>query len=352
MAYNIIPKSLQELTNVHSNASELTELYTHIVQTYKINNPFSFDKTKLTSVKVIRALQNSLDLKKFKSKTFKLDWGNGSRGNGGLGNRGNVYEAELMKDLESYIAGKICKNKNKDAIDNIMNLIPDGFFPKYVKSLGSLNQKRSFDITPTSIVVGKKNSNKWDIGSTVTDIDLVCENLNGVKYKLHLSLKYGGTVSFINAGVTKYLSKTEIERGLIKNSNGISLLKLFDIDNARFCEIFNKYTGKGSGKFSKDITTHLKQSNLFKEFMRSVIGFGYILVHKNGNKTYITDMTEKVMENMIDINTAHVIYPVHGSAKRIDVDIKMKGIDIKVNIRNSSGKIYPSHLYANYTMKH
>lgn len=352
MAYNIIPKSLQELTAVHPSASELIILYNHIFDTYKISDPFAFDKTKLTAVKVTRALQNSLDLKKFKLKTFKLDWGNGSRGNGGLGNKGNAYEAELMKDLEFYIAGETSKIKDKVAIQDIMKLIPKGFSPKFVESLGALNQKRSLDINATSIVTGKKKGNKWDIGSTVTDLDLVCTDLKENEYRLHLSLKYGGTVSFVNAGVSKYLSMTEMKTGLVKNVKGKALLKLFDIDNAKFCDVFNKYTGKGAGKVTENITTHLKQSKLFKEFMRSVIGFGYVLVHKMSSKTYVTDMTEKAMEDMIDVNSAHIIYPTGGSAKRIDVDIKMQGIDIKVNIRNSAGKIYPSHLYANYTMHH
>lgn len=352
MAYNIIPKNLNELLDVHKDAHELVKLYLHIKDNYKIDDPFSFDKSNFKNVKIVRALQDSLDLKKFKT-SYKLDWGNGSRGSGGSNNKGLLYERDLFEDLQNYLsAGFDGVKKNTEAIKDIVNLIPSGFHMDKVIMEGEKNQKRPLKISSTSITTGTKSSGGWNIGSTVTDITVVCKDKNKKEHKLFLSLKMGSTVTFVNAGVTKYLQESEMKKGLIKNSQGKELLELFQIDNAKFCSIFNNYTGKGTGKETVNITSKLKSSSLFKEFMRSVIGYGYVLVHKIGSKTYIIDMTKQIMENMISVNNAYILYPKDGSAKRIDVVIEMNEIVIKINIRNKQGKLYPSHIMADYVMEH
>lgn len=351
MAYNVIPTSLGELIDVHKDAHELTELYNHILKNFKINNPFAFDKSSIKNVKVIRSLQEEIDLKKFKT-SFKLGWGNGSRGSGGSNNKGLLFERELSDDLKLYMSEGIDSvKKYKVAINDILQYVPKGYYVHEIKDMGELNQKRPLTITNTSITAGVKLAN-WDIGKTVTDISIICKNKAGNEIPLHLSLKMGGTVSFINVGVTKVLKQTEMQTGLVKDLKGKKLLELFDIDNAKFCAIFNSYTGKGSGKEEVDVTKHLKNSSLFKEFMKSVIGYGYILVHKIGSKVHVLDMTEKKMNSLISVKKATILYPKNGSAKRIDISIEMNGIKIKINLRNSGGKIYPSHIFADYILEH
>lgn len=351
MAYNIIPKSLSELLKVHENAIELTQLYNDIQKKFNMSDPFAFDSTNLKKVKVHRAIDGNLDLKRYKT-SFNLDFGNGSRGSGGSNNRGLLFEKDLFKDLNLYIEEGIEKVKLKQCVKDIIKLIPDGYYIEKISDDGELNQKRPLSFAGKSIYVGKEKKSSWDIGKTVTDLTVHLKNKSNQEKKLYLSLKLGSTVTFVNSGVTKYLKESEMKTGKIKNVNGLSLLDLFGIDNAKFCSIFNSYTGKGTAKEKVDITKNLKNSNIFKEFMESVIGYGYILVHKMGSTVYVQEIDEKAMKKFISVKKATILYPVNGSAKRIDVLVEMNGITIKINIRNKQGKLYPSHIMADYVIEH
>lgn len=346
MAYDIIPTSLNELIKINKDSHELTELYNFIFKKFNINNPFAFDKSNYKNVKVIRALQNDIDLKKFKT-SFKLEFGNGSRGKSGVMNSGLLFEREFKEQLDNFInEGESSVSKYKEAVKSIANIIPKGYYLDSVIAEGEKNQKRPLTFTGDKIYTGIK-SGDWNIGSTITDLTLVIKNKVVIK-NIYLSLKSGSTVTFVNSGITKILKEQEIKKGIISDLKGQALLDLFGIDNVKFCAIFNSYTGKGSGKESVDVTKLLKNSSKFKDFMESVIGFGYISVHKHGNNIHILEMTEKVMKNFISVKSAKILYPKNGSAKRIDIEIVMNSIKIKINIRNKQGKIYPSHIMADY----
>ena len=77
-------------------------------------------------------------------------------------------------------------------------------------------------------------------GSKLTDVDIT--HANG--QKSHLSLKFGGTLTFVNtgvAGVGKAFPEEEIEDGAVTNQMGVALLKAFGLDNEAVCNIFNNY---------------------------------------------------------------------------------------------------------------
>lgn len=351
MAYNKIPKSKAELLKI-KNGEALLFLYDKIVKDFKISDPFAFDPSVSNKVKVARSLEGGLDLKKFKVAGWTLSFGNGSRGNAGLGNKGNLYEGELAEALNIFMQEGIeSVSKHKDAVLSICKLIPKEYYLSGVSLDGGLNQRRPLQISSSRIVVGTSSS--WDIGSTVTDITLtITHKKNKQTKKIYLSLKYGSTVTLVNAGVGKYLKESEIKQGFIQNKEGQALLELLNVENGQLCSVFNNYTGAGSGKEVVNITSKLKHNNMFKEFIRSVIGYGYILVHKEGSKTHVLEITERVLENMLTIKHAEVQYPTNGSAKRVDVIIKMNGIDIKLVIRNKAGAVYPSHILADYKILH
>ena len=50
------------------------------------------------------------------------------------------------------------------------------------------------------------------------------------------------------------------------------------------------------------------------------------------------------------IGNIEIIYPEPGTAKRIDIKVKTQRMEIKYNIRNKQGGIYPSHIMADYKM--
>jgi len=257
-------------------------------------------------------------------------------------NKGIQFENELYRDLVNWQEG-IPDIKHPDFVDDFSKML--GKTEKIIDiSLdGGLNQSRPLKISPNQIIVGELGN----IGKTVTDITVTTN-----KKKYYLSLKYGNTVTFVNAGVGKILGEKDLITGDVTNPKGRALLEMFSIDTKKFADIFNNYTGRGSGKEIVNITSDLKNNKLFKTFMQSVIGYGYILVHKKGNDVYTLEMTKQIRDNFIKVNKAEILYPKNGSAKRIDIKISMNGMDIKVNIRNKQGKIYPSHIMADYIIKH
>ena len=50
------------------------------------------------------------------------------------------------------------------------------------------------------------------------------------------------------------------------------------------------------------------------------------------------------------VGDVEIIYPEPGTAKRIDIKVKTNKLEIKYNIRNKQGGIYPSHIMADYKM--
>ena len=103
MAYNFIPKSISELNLLGQSkiVNDLILAYNYViikVPSVKSNGPFSIDKNKPSSVKVYRQLNGVISLQELKriAPSINFAWGNGSRGNQGAGNRGNLFEVEFM----------------------------------------------------------------------------------------------------------------------------------------------------------------------------------------------------------------------------------------------------------------
>ena len=129
------------------------------------------------------------------------------------------------------------------------------------------------------------------------------------------------------------------------------------INENKFREVFTSYSEPEGGKKKKasydvvDVTSKLKSNAVFKEFMESVMGYGFILVHQisGTNIEYIDLMTESSMKNFIsDIQSATVEYPTGGSAKRVNVVVKYPSIEFSINIRSKDGGVLPTHIMADY----
>lgn len=266
-------------------------------------------------------------------------------------NKGNAFETYFLKEIQQYIvAGEATAN-----VKRLMKLIGPNIVD--VKADGALNQKRPIQFNNGTITCGNTTKD-FNIGSTVTDITVLTNN-KGKKKKEYLSLKYGSSVTFVNAGISKFLTKEEIAKSHIVNEKGKLLLDLFEINDKEFCDAFNNYSRKPTDKKSKsskkmvNITKKLNGDPKFETFIKSVIGYGYILVHQIGKEVHFVDMrNENVLNNMIDVKSAVILYPEDGGAKRVDVEIDMEGISLKINFRNKSGGIYPSHIMCDYKLNH
>ena len=213
-----------------------------------------------------------------------------------------------------------------------------------IENVGGKNTPRPLQITGTSIKAGIGGS---DIGSKVTDLTFT--NKQGEHY---LSLKFGNTVTFYNGGVVTILGRQQFFKpdGKIPSS-GLAVLNMFGIDVGLFKEIFYAYD-KNRKTGSKKIIKRVKSNKALGEFARTVVGYGYHLVHKmNSGVIHYEQITRNNYGNYADpVGDIEIIYPEPGTAKRIDMKVKTRKMEITYNIRNKQGGIYPSHIMADYTM--
>ncbi len=66
-------------------------------------------------------------------------------------------------------------------------------------------------------------------------------------------------------------------------------------------------------------------------------------------------MTEKFLEEAATITSSSmkILYPVGGSAKRIDIKLETKLYELNFNIRSkAAGVTYPTHIMCDYKFKH
>lgn len=350
MAYNFIPKSITEIVNARlSSQAEVLALYSFIVDKVSaVSDPIALDKNKPKDVKVMRAIQSKIDMKELTrvAPNLKIAWGNGSRGNAGAGNRGNLFERELADDIQLYIDEGITANfDNAQFMKELVAYYKlENAKTLSVKTVGELNQKRPLVFQGDQPYILGSN---FDIGSTVTDVTLTADNK-----EIYLSLKLGGTVTFFNAGVKRIFPDNEMKSGFVSDASGQRLLDLFGIDNSRFCEVFNMYGKAGTRRnIIEEDTFNRVDKTKMKNFIKSGIGFNYHLVHKMGNNIHHFEIKRQDLDRFSTPQSCRVRYPI-GEAKRIDMFVETPMFSLKFNIRNKQGGLYPSHIMSDYKIKH
>ena len=350
MAFNVIPKTTEEI-----GRSDVAGLFSYIIEQYpviKTIGPIALDSQFPTLVKIHRSLETEgLDLTRLPIDVskLKLDYGNGTRQAGGI-NLGILFEHKLETAFNQYIS---------EGIDGITDMNMQNFikeFDKTVKLTGEMkiipeggkNNPRPLTIHSGKKVTAGRNPQPHDVGPTVTDLTFV----NGDGTEHYLSLKFGGTVTFYNGGVTTILGRPNMftSNGKIPN-NGLAVLNMFGIDADLFKDIFYSYDKKRKGG-NKKIIERKKATSELTHFARTVVGYGYHLVHKMNNGTiHYEQITSFNYKKYADpVGDVEIIYPEPGTAKRIDIKVKTNKLEIKYNIRNKQGGIYPSHIMADYKM--
>ena len=352
MAYNFIPKSISELNLLGQSkiVNDLILAYNYViikVPSVKSNGPFSIDKNKPSSVKVYRQLNGVISLQELKriAPSINFAWGNGSRGNQGAGNRGNLFEVEFMQDIHKYIADELDPTiKNKTLVKDLFNYykLNDKTNIIIVKGMGELNQRRPLTFIGNKPRIGSNASN--NIGSKVSDVDLIVGNKT-----IHFSLKFGPKVTFFNSGITKILPQSEIKSGLIKNPDGLKLLSMFGINNALFCDVFNSYGTVSRSPHIEDTLRYIDKS-ILTDFIKSGMGYGYHMVHKQSQYTHSYEMTQLKLNKAAIPTSCKVKYP-GGNAKRIDITVETDSYILLFNIRSKTGATYPTHIMCDYQFK-
>lgn len=370
MAFSFIPKSESDIeanTELSSqDRKKLANAYkTFIALTSKngkpvMDDPFAIDVRSPRNVKIHRSFTGEVDIKTL-SESFGISFsfGNGSRGNLGAANRGSLFERRLTDDFNLY-----SRIRNPDNPDYFYKKFIQDFHEQYARGRirdivvipeGALNKKRPLVFSGDNVYIEKPHT-QANIGSTVTDITVTVD-----REPIYISCKLGGTVTFFNIGVTKYLKEDEILAGEIKNKQGRILLDIFGINPIWFASVF-KAAASLKDRTSVPMPSSLVQdvtSNIDKQktqnFLLSGIGYGYHLVHaKNATSPEIDHMVmeESSANRYVKVNRIVVKYPSPGTAKRIDVMVDTPKFKFKLNFRNKGGGVFPSHLLCDYQIVH
>lgn len=265
---------------------------------------------------------------------------------GGAGsNQGNAFEKSLFGDLEK-VQQEGFTNKNKqDFTDPVLTKdivttlgLKKGNF--IVKSEGGKNQSRPLKTTETGPIIGHSGKS---VAATLTDITIIKD-----EKPYYLSAKYGGTVTFFNAGVTKIFPEKEIKSGKIENEEGKALLATLGIDNESFCAVFNHYAKGKPGKF---IPQHPEADKAkLQKLISSGIGKGYYYIQagKGAHKFFKVDAKYNRAASTV-VGDVDVYYGgIDGRGKRVDVVFESEIYEFKINIRNKQGGIYPTHIMCDY----
>lgn len=257
------------------------------------------------------------------------------------GNKGGEFEKQFFQMIQDGINGN-----PSEEYKNLLAAI--GVTKLFGASLdGGNNTKRPISFSGNKIKIGKGFEN---IGDVVTDITVFTgENESKPVY---LSLKYGGTTSFMNIGIKNILNEKFFKSSSV-SGDAKTLLNSLGIDAKKFKETFNAY---GTDKaVSESQPIDLKKTGGFKEIAKQAIGYGYILVHKKGSTIHYRDMrTENDVNTYVETKaTSATVYygGISGGGKRVDVVVEYPMIDFKFNIRSKDGSVYPTHLNADYKFK-
>lgn len=356
MAFNSIPKNSSEMRALAGSSIDkkyrgpIIHFYNHIKKHYGIEDALAFNpKTNAgKTCKIMRGLKGTVDVSKIKKEVgldsnFKVTWGDGSRGNRGTGNRGNLFEEQLENGLNDWIEeGDYSDNPYKDLIaDLIKNYHLEDCQIVKVVAEGGENKKRPLKYESGNWKVGDADANNYDIGSTVTDLTLTTKCKGQPEKLIYLSLKTSGTTTMSNLGVKKIFTKEEIQRGSIQTDVGLKVLETFGINNDRFCRIFNEANSGQVVSGGNDPSPKFNRS-LLQGMIRGSIGYGYHYTHKQGSKIKNFPMTKQLCDRATRVTSVVVHYGGKtGTGQRVDVTVKTPVMELKFNIRDTSGSPYP-----------
>ncbi len=354
--YNVIPKSTKDIELndelARFDQPTLLAIYNRVQEltNNKVSDPIALDPGKPKSIKILRALSDDIDLRAIGREfpKYSIVFGDGSRGGRGANNTGLLFEKEVLNDLELYIQeGVSAKFKYPD----MMAQLHAAFLGKAQKInaqlVGGENNKRPLTMSAKGMFFGDGSVN---IGRKVADIVVNCD---GVPY--YLSLKYGSTVTFFNAGIKKYFTATQFKNGKFTDSTARAMLEMLGLDEQRFIHTFMNYAAPDDAeeRHDKDIidvtSLYRNENSELIRMLASGIGTGYYLVHKKGKKTKVAYMGFQNLREALKVRTAKIVYPATGAAKRIDIFILTNLFKFKINIRSKQGTLLPTHIMCDYT---
>lgn len=282
--------------------------------------------------------------------------------------QGAAFEYDLEKDFNSLISGT---NKfiYPDFIKEFENNVLKGDKVVSVEVTGKENTPRPLKFDSQGLYCSLRGGPRTtDIGEGLADVKVKVRSKSGMK-TYDLSAKFGNTVTFFNSGLgsgtfppSGAFPEDEFKSGTFKDKRGLAILELFGLDPKRFRDVFVNYkekTGvikKAAPKAVEKVNLTSKRKNELQEFLKTVIGKNYYLLHLDNKKhVHMFHMTEKFLEDASSITSSDlsIEYPVGGSAKRIDIKLETKLYELNFNIRSkAAGITFPTHIMCDYRFKH
>ena len=354
MAYNLIPSTFSEAGKSVKHmedpvAKESIRLWNYLNENYGniLPNPLAFDPTNKSNVKIARALKDEIALAELKRKLkitkLKMSWGDGSRGNRGTGNTGNLFEQQLERGLNDWIeTGEYSNNTYKNFIADLIKTYNLDDCSFVLVNEGPQNKPRPITFEGNGWKIGEATASNYDIGHIVTDLTLETKCKGQTDRTIYLSLKKGGTTTMSNLGVKRIFTKDELQAGNITNRTGVKILETFGIDNERFCAIFNE-AYKGEVVSGGNDNNPKFNRTLLQSMIRGSIGYGYHYTHKErGNTIKNFPMTKQICDSSTTVNSVIVHYGGKtGTGQRVDITVKTPAMELKFNIRDTSGSPDP-----------
>ena len=372
MAYNLIPSTFSDAGSSvkhmdNAAAAEALRLWNYLVTTYGMENPLAFNPSNKKAVKIARALQTEFTKAEIKRKlkltSLNFDFGDGSRGNRGTGNRGNLFEEQLEAGINDWIeTGELANNKYKDFIYGLVKHyhLEDCIAIRVIAE-GAENKPRPMKIVNGHWQIGTASpSTGYNIGATVTDLTLESKCKGKPLHKYYLSLKMSGTTNLSNLGLKKEVFPVDqVKASHITTEAGKALMKTFGLDEELFCRTFNEYQA-GNRNFKVLDSSPKYNKALLKELIKGSLGYGFHYVHLNKGKIKHMEIDEAFLNKASNASNVSISYGGEtGGAKRVNINLKTPLLDMSFNIRNTSDKgstadpdrVYPDKLQSGYKMK-
>jgi len=268
-------------------------------------------------------------------------------------NKGILFEQNLEKDLKTYL------NDGTNFIyKDFMREFTDSIYPDKIASMktyGALNTSRPFGADGQGLYVSVRGRGRSEmLGFAV--VDILVTTVKG--RKIPLSLKYGSTVTFFNSGVTRFFNMEDFKKGdFTRDPVAKAIFELFQLDPKLFKESFMNYVEREDGKkvVSEKHSVSVKiDKAAMKKFIKTVIGYGYTLVHEHNNgHVSFHEITKEYLDKAATPDSSYItiLYPKAGSAKRVDMLVSTPVFNLKFNIRNKQGGILPTHMMCDYSFK-
>ena len=136
--------------------------------------------------------------------------------------------------------------------------------------------------------------------------------------------------------------------GEIKNNVGLKVIETFGLDNQRVCKIFNEALA-GKVESGGNVSNPRFNRSLLQSMIRGSIGYGYHYTHlQRGGKIKSFPMTQAKCDASTNITNVTVHYGGKtGTGQRIDITVKTPVMELKFNIRDTSGSSLPYQINCN-----